>query len=346
MKDQQLRIDNLLAQMWAVLGLNGHLGRAGRTKRSGLSARESVFLLLMWRWLRGCSIAMFRRQSMQQFFQARKDAVYEFFKRQDLNWRGLNYRVARAVYQRGGFEHSSLQAFVIDEVIKSRRGKRMEGVSAHYDHCLGRTVIGQQVVTSTVQLNLETDERKPPRWHQVKLLFVRGLDDKDQNRSKKKNWALFLSTDPQLSAEQMLQVYSIRWSVEVYFKEVKQHLGFLSEQTRSFASFIASIHLCAIRYLLLTYAALSGNGQNVPEVREPIKEQLDMLCFARRLWHYFRSLVCRSIRASKTLTDHSLDVVMQTIDRQVEQFLDISLQLDVLSLEIDDDPAILSGGIR
>ena len=41
---------------------------------------------------------------MQEFFQARKDAVYEFFKREDLNWRGLNYRVARAVYQRCGFK--------------------------------------------------------------------------------------------------------------------------------------------------------------------------------------------------------------------------------------------------
>ena len=75
-KDPQLRIDNLLAQMWSALGLNGHLGRAAMTKRSGLSARETVFLLLMWRWLRGSLITMFCRDSMQQFFQARKDAMY------------------------------------------------------------------------------------------------------------------------------------------------------------------------------------------------------------------------------------------------------------------------------
>ncbi len=170
-----------------------------------------------------------------------------------------------------------------------------------------------RVVSCMVQLNLETAVRKPERWQQrVKLLFVRGLDDEDRSCSKK-NWALFLTTDPQLSAEQMLRAYSLRWSVEVYSKEAKQHLGLLSEQTRSFASYIASIHFCAIRQPLLTYAALNGHGQNVPEVREQTKEQLDMLCFARRLWNYFRSLVCRSIRASKTLTDHSLDFVMRTI---------------------------------
>ncbi len=146
-KDPQLRIDNLLAQMWSALGLNGHLGRAGMTKRSGLSARESVFLLLMWRWLRGSSIGMFCRDSTQQFFQARKDAVYEFFKREDLNWRGLNRQVAQVVYQHCDFQRSSLRAFVIDDTIKIRRGRKMEGVSAHYDHSLGKTVIGQQVVT-------------------------------------------------------------------------------------------------------------------------------------------------------------------------------------------------------
>ena len=42
-QDRQLRIDNLFAQMWAALGLNGHLGRAGMTKRSGLErTRNSV----------------------------------------------------------------------------------------------------------------------------------------------------------------------------------------------------------------------------------------------------------------------------------------------------------------
>ena len=42
-------------------------------------------------------------------------------------------------------------------------------------------------------------------------------------------------------------------------------------------STIVSMHLCATRHLLLTYAALSGHGQNVPEVCERINEQLNML---------------------------------------------------------------------
>ncbi len=46
-QDRQLRIDNLFAQMWAALGLNGHLGRAAidqaqrsERTRNGVSAAD------------------------------------------------------------------------------------------------------------------------------------------------------------------------------------------------------------------------------------------------------------------------------------------------------------------
>ncbi|NQY63357.1 MAG: hypothetical protein HRT38_06415 [Alteromonadaceae bacterium] len=30
----------------------------------------------------------------------------------------------------------------------------------------------------------------------------------------------------------MLEIYALRWGIEVYFKEVKQKLGFFKEQSR------------------------------------------------------------------------------------------------------------------
>jgi len=37
----------------------------------------------------------------------------------------------------------------------------------------------------------------------------------------------------------MLQIYSMRWSIEVYYKEAKQHLGFLKEQSHHYAAYVA-----------------------------------------------------------------------------------------------------------
>ena len=97
---------------------------------------------------------------------------------------------------------------------------------------------------------------KKPRWKAVQLLFVRGLNESGEMDVSKKDWALFLSTDIQLSMSKMLKTYALRWGIEVYFKEAKQHLGFLKEQTVTFASHTASIHLCAIRYLMLVHNIL------------------------------------------------------------------------------------------
>jgi len=35
--------------------------------------------------------------------------------------------------------------------------------------------------------------------------------------------------------------YAHAWAIEVYFKEAKQHLGFLKEQSNHYAAYLASI---------------------------------------------------------------------------------------------------------
>jgi IS4 transposase len=133
-------------------------------------------------------------------------------------------------------------------------------------------------------LDLAEDEEKTPRWQAVRLLFVRGLNEQGEANAGKKDWALFLTTDVRLSMSKMLETYALRWGIEVYFKEAKQHLSFLKEQTATFASHTASIHLCAMRYLMLMHNKLAGHASRIGDIRSSIQEQLDTLSFAARLW--------------------------------------------------------------
>ena len=391
-------IDNLFADAWKSLKMNRHILKAGFSKRTGLGITESVFLLLVWKWIHTSSIHLFARNSLQNFFQAGKDVMYELLKRPDIHWRNFNLKIAQAVLQSSGLQHSQIKAWVLDDTIKTRKGKTMEGISSHFDHTTGRHVMGEQVLTlglatesaflpldseifisqtkaqplrhpfkdkrsiaagryqDAVQLSkLEMAEqmikraarhrlsadylvadawfgtkrmirvakaqgvtglfrmkksamkyqvslnelsdspkrmtlqeihhniarqqwRKVPGlpwhtccfevgvdlsekgdgsdWQKVKRVFVRGAANADTNSVGKKDWAVFLSTDPTLSSKRALEVYALRWSIEVYFKEAKQHLGLLQEQTRSFASHVASIHLTAIRYLILVHHSI------------------------------------------------------------------------------------------
>ena len=419
---------------------------------------------------------MFAIKPLGLFSQAKIDVMYDLLKREDINWRELNLSIAAKIVDRHKLKDSQVSAFVLDESIKKRRGKRMEGISSHFDHLSNTSVMGHQVLT----LGLSTDEgfvpldsqiavsnvktqslagkfkdgrsaaarrydeaigqtkvqmtnamisraarhgikaaylvadawfgnkdmmraakklgmvavlrmkrgklkyrvphgkgyklldakalyRQPVRkqWDQVadlpwkavemivevdlstekgvyaqpdyqpmKLLFVRGINDKEDRTASRTDWALFLSTDATMSSAKMLQIYSLRWSIEVYFKEAKQHLGFLQEQTRSFASYTASIHLTAIRYHILIDEKLFSGETSVGRVRSQIQVQFDSLNYAARLWGVFRSLVASTLtRIRKSFKCKGCEI-MENIDECVSRFLVQALQLDAFSMRL------------
>ena len=138
-------------------------------------------------------------------------------------------------------DHSTVRAFVVDDSVKTRRSKMMPGISSHVVHLNGRCVMGQQILTlgqTTEKQFIPLDSelyisrvkakplKEPDHWIKVKLLFVRGVIEEKQ-RAGKHDCALFFSTDSYLSDERILEIYALRWGIEVYFKEAKQKLGFL-----------------------------------------------------------------------------------------------------------------------
>ncbi|MGP8239833.1 MAG: transposase [Limisphaerales bacterium] len=71
-----------------------------------------------------------------------------------------------------------------------------------------------------VSLNLESDSGQPARWVEVRLVFSAPVRCHSAD-----TWVVFLCTEVKLSETKILEVYALRWSIEVYFKEIKQNLG-------------------------------------------------------------------------------------------------------------------------
>ncbi|GGX48718.1 IS4 family transposase [Saccharospirillum salsuginis] len=474
--ESQAFIDNVFANHWKQLNLNALVRKVGFNKRTGLPVTEVVFLLMVWRWLKVQSIAMFSRQGLDLFSQANKDVMYDLLKRNDLNWQALHGQTAKSVYRQQDVAQHQVRAYVLDDSIQARRGCKMEGVSSHFDHTEGRHVLGHQVLTlglateqaflpldsqlyvgqSRVQapqedfddqrcvvarrfreatrsskpemaanmlkrarrlglnaeyllgdawfgtktmirtsqevavtaiLRMKKNEMKyrfsengqaimltakelhqrvarlnwrkvnnlpyqamsidvqldvsakgePQNWRPVRLVFVRGVADGSKSTVGKKDWALFLSTDTGLSLVKILELYALRWSIEVYFKEAKQHLGLLREQTISFASHTASIHLAAMRYLILVAAMLEDGERRVCDHRSDMEAQLTTLNFAHRLWWLFRALIWETL---DTVWPDDLDQalkgnVLDAIDERMTEFFTRSLQLDALSMRLE-----------
>ena len=66
-------------------------------------------------------------------------------------------------------------------------------------------------------------------------------------------WRMLVTTDLQISFARIIEVYKIRWTIEVFFKECKQYLLLGNCQSQDFDAQIADTTLSLVRYLLLSY---------------------------------------------------------------------------------------------
>ena len=475
LKANGVLIDNVFASLWREIGMKTVLSRAGFNKRSGTPMSDVIFGLMLWLWLQKESIGMFARDCLQSSMG--KDVLYDTMNREDLNWRKFHEQVAHKTVQT--LKASGKKAYVVDDSVKQRFGKKMPGISSHFDHTSGRHVMGQQVLTLglscdegfvpldselfisqtkaielyesfedgrsiaakryrtaqqctkpemvnamvrralnagimadylladawfgtkamirltqetelvpvlrmkknnmkyrfseyvrgntvsrevdiqalykrcvrkawqtlpgqpyqakvvDVELNLAESDKEPEQWVKVRLLFVRGNADNTQSKAGKHDWAVFLSTDTALSAADMLELYAMRWAVEVYFKEAKQHLGFLKEQSNHYAAYVASVHLTAIRFCLLVIAKQTQGESSVALMRQKLCSNSADISFASKLWQVFRAVITGAMDELKAVLGDAVALVMETIDTHIQCLFVQVLQLDPRTLRLE-----------
>jgi len=68
------------------------------------------------------------------------------------------------------------------------------------------------------------------------------------------------TNDPSLSPYKILTSYEKRWSIEVFFKDAKQHLGLGQYQNGSLTAAVNHLHLVCFAYSLLTHLSLGKHG--------------------------------------------------------------------------------------
>jgi len=192
-----------------------------------------------------------------------------------------------------------------------------------------------QVKAVAVELNLSESPQDPEHWIKVRLLFVRGVPQGEKAQAGKHDWAVFLSMDPSLAPQRLLELYSLRWAIEVYFKEAKQHLGFLKEQSNHYAAYVASIHLTAIRFCLLVIAKTTQKASGVADIRKQMSANAHQISFAAQLWAVFRAVIAGALDELKTLLGDAVTLIMETIESHVQGFFVQALQLDPRTLRLE-----------
>jgi hypothetical protein len=114
---------------------------------------------------------------------------------------------------------------------------------------------------------------------EVKLYFCRYPYQKE--------WRLFLSTDTSLPFLSMMEIYCVRWTIEVFFKETKQHLMLGTCQSRDFDAQIAHVSTCYLLYTFLAYFRRVNDYESLGGLFKMINNELIEKNLAERLWELF-----------------------------------------------------------
>ena len=82
----------------------------------------------------------------------------------------------------------------------------------------------------------------------------------------------------------MMEIYTVRWTVEVFFKEMKQHVRLGRSQSRDLDAQIAQVTLQGITYLFLAYLRRVDADESLGLLFEGIVAELREKNVAERWW--------------------------------------------------------------
>ena len=458
-------VDNELQIAFDEIGFDRQFIQQGIVKRSGDPIKRILFALVIFPLLGIETVKCFCGKFISAYLEGGKDVLYDFLKREDINWRKISMTTAKEVYLQNHLDLEEESALVVDDTLKIRRGSKVEGVSSHYDHNNDCYIMGQQILElalvnskgllpldrqiyigekyrrerqkqfndgrsavakdyqdakklnknqalsmmvrrslkggfrskyllgdswfgtkGNLELALDSDligifmmkrgklqyrlqggmynakglfelirrrmkRRGKQRWRTYELVVDLNLHEKGQEERwvqvklvftsplnpSKDCWNLILTTDSSMKIEDILRVYALRWSIEVYFKEIKQNMNFLKEQTGNYVCHYASIHLAAIRFLLFFHMMLSNGYESLSQVRNTNANKMEVFSYMAVLWKVFRHLIYGVLdQFSSVIGGKLVQEMKQSIEREIQEFLEQALSLDEQSFHLQN----------
>jgi len=109
----------------------------------------------------------------------------------------------------------------------------------------------------------------------VNLFFVK--------MGRSANWHLLLTTNLSLNFIELMEVYQIRWSIEVFFKECKQYLNLGKCKSSCFDAQIADTTITMLQHIMLSYYKRITCQQSFSGLFESISKEMVELDLVSRI---------------------------------------------------------------
>ena len=121
------------------------------------------------------------------------------------------------------------------------------------------------------------------KGHPVKFFLCKN--------SKRGKWHVLVSTNTQIGVVKAYQTYSIRWSVEVFFKEARQYFGLGKSQSQDFCGQIADTSVAIMVYNLFSLAKRFESYETLGILFRQAGQQVTEMTIYKRIWQFILELL-------------------------------------------------------
>jgi predicted nucleic acid-binding Zn finger protein len=181
------------------------------------------------------------------------------------------------------------------ELVKAKKGQAVHLIGMYKIAKTKFGIEGQELTYSQVNNKLGKAKRcrKLGLYYKEAKVELKGAALKlfFSRQGTNGKWKVFLTTDTSLSFIKMIEIYQIRWTIEVFFKEAKQLLQLGKCQSNDFDAQIAETTITMVQHLMLTLRYRFDKYETKGALFEHIKEDIIQHRLNERLWGLFIELL-------------------------------------------------------
>ena len=172
---------------------------------------------------------------------------------------------------------------------------------------------GQMLTYSEINRRISKHARCRSLRYQYKRADVTYGDTKltlyFSRQGKKGKWKVFLTTDTNLSFIKLIELYQIRWTVEVFNREAKGLLNLGGCQSSNFDARIADTTISMIAYLLLSFRFRYEHYESKGALFRSMNAENLRMTIDRRLWGLF----VETIQVVAEILDMDADELLERV---------------------------------
>ena len=178
---------------------------------------------------------------------------------------------------------------------------------------------GRSKYLLSVNVTLKKDDEALP----ARIVCVR-------NKSNRKDWLALISTDTNLSEEELIRVYGKRWQIEVFFKTCKSMLNLIGEcHSLSYDALTAHVAIVFTRYMLLAMEQRQNEDQRtLGELFFFLIDEMADITFRRSLCILMDALMA-SLQEILKLSDKQLTAFTVDFEARLPEYLRNALHPEV-----------------